>query len=112
MKKNRREGWRDFAKCKKYPIDLFFFETDSGRYSSSKVERARKFCSDCIVQKDCLSYALNENIEHGMWGGFSSRERNSIKRSHESTDYSEIATGLINKTINIVKKQTNKGAKI
>ena len=60
MAKTRREEWRDIAKCKKHPLDIFFFETENGRYSTKKISKAREFCSDCKVQLECLSYALNE----------------------------------------------------
>jgi WhiB family redox-sensing transcriptional regulator len=104
MAKTRREEWRDFAKCKRYPIDIFFFETENGRYSTKKINKAKEFCSECKVQPECLSYALNENIEHGVWGGFSSRERNSIKKVYNVIDYSEIVPIVINKTITEIKK--------
>ena len=103
MAKTRREEWRDFAKCKKHPLDIFFFETENGRYSTKKISKAREFCSDCKVQTECLSYALNENIEHGVWGGFSSRERSSIKKVYDVIDYSEIVPIVINKTISQIK---------
>lgn len=104
MAKTRREEWRDIAKCKRHPLDIFFFETENGRYSTKKINKAREFCSDCKVQSECLSYALNENIEHGVWGGFSSRERNAIKKVYNVTDYSQIVPLVINKTITQIKK--------
>lgn len=103
MAKTRREEWRDSAKCKKQPLETFFFETENGRYSTRKIQLAREFCSGCDVQIECLSYALNENIEHGIWGGFSSRERNTIKRIHKVVDYSDVAPYLINKPLKIIK---------
>jgi WhiB family redox-sensing transcriptional regulator len=103
MAKTRREEWRDFAKCKKHPLDIFFFETENGRYSTKKISKAREFCSDCKVQPECLAYALNENIEHGVWGGFSSRERNAIKKVYNVADYYEVVQIVINKTISQIK---------
>jgi WhiB family redox-sensing transcriptional regulator len=44
------------------------------------VEKARKICGRCEVKDLCLEYALVEEIEHGVWGGASERERRRIKK--------------------------------
>ena len=39
------------------------------------------FRSDgCTVRSECLEYALAHQIEHGVWGGASERERRRILR--------------------------------
>jgi WhiB family redox-sensing transcriptional regulator len=42
------------------------------------VDRARAICKGCPVTSQCLEYALEERIEHGVWGGCSERERRRI----------------------------------
>ena len=42
------------------------------------VDRARKICNGCPVLDTCLEYALDQRIEHGVWGGCSERERRRI----------------------------------
>jgi WhiB family redox-sensing transcriptional regulator len=42
------------------------------------VDRARAICKGCPVGTNCLEYALEERIEHGVWGGCSERERRRI----------------------------------
>lgn len=39
------------------------------------VERARRVCSRCEVQAECLAHALNHGERYGVWGGFTPEER-------------------------------------
>jgi WhiB family redox-sensing transcriptional regulator len=58
--------------CRNYPPAVFFPSDGVG------VDRARKICNGCPVTEQCLEYALEERIEHGVWGGCSERERRRI----------------------------------
>jgi WhiB family redox-sensing transcriptional regulator len=42
------------------------------------VDRARKICATCPAIEPCLEYALENRIDHGVWGGTSERERRRI----------------------------------
>ncbi|MEU8513778.1 WhiB family transcriptional regulator [Kitasatospora sp. NPDC048722] len=42
--------------------------------------RAKAVCSGCPVRTECLAYALDERIEHGVWGGMTDRERRALLR--------------------------------
>lgn len=44
------------------------------------VEAAQRVCAMCPVKAECLEYALEHRIEHGVWGGASERERRRILR--------------------------------
>lgn len=44
------------------------------------VDAARRVCMQCPVREQCLDYALNNQIDHGVWGGASERERHRILR--------------------------------
>jgi WhiB family redox-sensing transcriptional regulator len=37
-------------------------------------------CEGCTVTEPCLEYALEQRIEHGVWGGCSERQRRRIRR--------------------------------
>jgi WhiB family redox-sensing transcriptional regulator len=65
------ELWREKAKCKKMGTDTFFSDTDkSSKLTIRKINQAKAICGDCDVQSQCLSYSLDNNIEYGIWGGF------------------------------------------
>lgn len=39
------------------------------------LKRARAVCAECGVAEECLDFALRFNIEEGIWGGKSARQR-------------------------------------
>jgi hypothetical protein len=41
---------------------------------------AQEICAECPVSKRCLEYALENHVDHGIWGGCSERERRRILR--------------------------------
>lgn len=65
-------AWMSAGNCRNYPPAVFFPSDGVG------VDRARKICTDCPVAAQCLEYALDQRIEHGVWGGCSERERRRI----------------------------------
>jgi WhiB family transcriptional regulator, redox-sensing transcriptional regulator len=65
-------AWMSDGNCRNYPPAVFFPSDGVG------VDRARKICLGCPVAEPCLEYALQERIEHGVWGGCSERERRRI----------------------------------
>jgi WhiB family redox-sensing transcriptional regulator len=65
-------AWMSEGLCRVYPPNKFFPSDGAG------VERARKICANCPVVQQCLEYALENRIEHGVWGGCSERERRRI----------------------------------
>jgi WhiB family transcriptional regulator, redox-sensing transcriptional regulator len=42
--------------------------------------QAKAICSGCEVRTECLAFALDNRIEHGVWGGMTERERRSVLR--------------------------------
>ncbi|MEU6769568.1 WhiB family transcriptional regulator [Streptomyces sp. NPDC046853] len=42
--------------------------------------RAKAVCSGCPVRTECLVYALDSRVEHGVWGGLTERERRALLR--------------------------------
>ena len=38
-------------------------------------DEAKTVCARCIVRAECLDYAITEDIDVGVWGGTSARER-------------------------------------
>lgn len=68
--------WRTRSKCAQLSpneYDTLFFPL-AGR----SINKAKSFCSDCPVIKECLEYALTSG-EHGIWGGTNEKEREDIR---------------------------------
>lgn len=73
-------AWMQRGNCRNYPPDMFFPSDGVG------VDRARRICNaDCPVKGECLDYALDHRIEHGVWGGTSERERRRILKARAAT---------------------------
>ena len=70
--------WMTQGKCRDLPWDVFFPRDGMG------VPAAQKICATCPVSQDCLEYALENHINHGVWGGCSERERARILRRRRS----------------------------
>ncbi|MFF7474251.1 WhiB family transcriptional regulator [Streptomyces sp. NPDC008092] len=67
------EEWQARAKCRTADPDDLFVE-------GAAQNRARAVCNGCPVRTECLAYALDHRIEHGVWGGMTERERRSLLR--------------------------------
>ena len=66
--------WMAQGKCRDLPPETFFPSDGVG------VEVARRICADCPVKAPCLEYAMENHIDHGVWGGTSERERRRLAR--------------------------------
>ena len=68
-------SWQDDAYCRDTGID-FFPETGF----NSKILPAIRLCEVCPVKERCLEFAMNNNINWGIWGGKTAPNRRSLKR--------------------------------
>ncbi|MET9804664.1 WhiB family transcriptional regulator [Streptomyces sp. NPDC006368] len=71
--------WRHRAACRDEDPDLFFPIGSTGM-ALLQVEEARSVCRRCPVMERCGTWALENNQEHGVWGGLSEEERRQLKR--------------------------------
>lgn len=69
-------SWHAQALCKG-ATDVFF--PDRGK--NNDIRYAKRICSKCPVQQDCMNYAIKNNIKHGIWGGLAYKERLKVKKS-------------------------------
>ncbi|HEX4659666.1 MAG TPA: WhiB family transcriptional regulator [Streptosporangiaceae bacterium] len=74
--------WWSLAACQSADPDLFFPISASGR-ASAQMARAKAICARCLVQDDCLRYALAADPVHGVWGGMSEEERRRLRRREQ-----------------------------
>lgn len=68
------QDWRSQAVCAQSDPDLWF--------SPGAVEHreAKKICRECPVRRQCLAYAMEAPVDHGVWGGLTERERRRRRR--------------------------------
>lgn len=76
--------WRDEASCKGVDVSIFVPQEGRGGPTTGRsvYAKARKFCSNCKVQSHCLFFAIENNMEFGMFGGLTPRERRKLRRQY------------------------------
>lgn len=42
--------------------------------------RGKRICTPCPVKAECLAYAKERGIDHGVWGGLTERERRELDK--------------------------------
>lgn len=72
------QPWASDALCAQTDPEAFFPE------KGGSTREAKAVCTGCMVQAECLDYALEHHIRHGIWGGMSERDRRCIERAAET----------------------------
>lgn len=70
----------DLARCAVVEADpdIFFMDDkDEPNYNAMKTEIAKSICHQCPIEKQCLEFAIKEEME-GVWGGTTTKERNVV----------------------------------
>jgi len=75
--------WLDQAACLDHDTDIFFPNGDTAPAQSQVAAAAKRVCSRCPVQDRCLTWAMETEAGHGVWGGLTEKERRSLKRRQE-----------------------------
>lgn len=78
-------AWREQASCKGIDPNVFVPNERSGLTGRQTYALARTFCAICPVVNECLQYAVEANIEFGMFGGKTPRERRVDKRIYKAS---------------------------
>jgi WhiB family redox-sensing transcriptional regulator len=68
------QPWYELAACRGRDADCFFPE------KGGSTRAAKRICQTCVVQAECLEYALANDERFGIWGGMSERERRRLKK--------------------------------
>ena len=68
-------NWWMRAACQAADPDLFFPVSSTGK-SLEQMAEAKAVCARCLVQRQCLVFALRTRQAHGIWGGLTEEERN------------------------------------
>ncbi len=67
------DDWASQAQCRQTKPDELFVR-------GAAQNRAKQMCAGCPVRTECLAEALDNEIEWGVWGGMTERERRAILR--------------------------------
>ncbi|MGI8578373.1 MAG: WhiB family transcriptional regulator [Nocardioidaceae bacterium] len=67
------DQWAHSAACNGARADELFVR-------GAEQNRAKQVCAQCLVRTECLAEALDNNIEWGVWGGMTERERRALLR--------------------------------
>lgn len=66
--------WTEQARCRGVDPDQFFLR------GAVQSRGALKICGRCPVQQECLSYAVANDVDFGVWGGLTERQRRAYQR--------------------------------
>jgi WhiB family redox-sensing transcriptional regulator len=67
------EEWTSAAACRQAQPDQLFVR-------GAEQNKAKQLCAGCPVRTECLAEALDNQIEWGVWGGMTERERRALLR--------------------------------
>ncbi len=81
-------SWMARGNCRYEPPSTFFPSDGVG------VEAAKRLCETCSVKEQCLEYALENRIDHGVWGGTSERQRRRILKKRKISSVPLVGTFL------------------
>ena len=61
-----------------------FFSGSWTRPRQAELAQIKAICALCPVQPQCLAWAAERGVDHGIWGGLTETERRSItvRRRH------------------------------
>lgn len=66
--------WVERARCRGLDPDQFFVR------GAAQARRAIKVCQRCSVKEECLRYAVENEVDFGVWGGLTERQRRAYLR--------------------------------
>lgn len=62
--------------------DQDFFFPDGRIDEAERLPELKAICASCIHRKECLEYAISNEIPYGVWGGSTPREREKVLHPH------------------------------
>ncbi len=77
------EDWTPRAACKSAQPDQLFVR-------GAEQNKAKQVCQGCPVRTECLAEALDNQIEWGVWGGMTERERRALLRRRPTASWRQV----------------------
>lgn len=78
------------AKCSEVDPD-FFFPTSQVEWEK-RLPRLRQICNNCIHQSACFQFSIDNQEEHGFWGGTTPEERSHLAKCEVGINTKEAGT--------------------
>jgi WhiB family redox-sensing transcriptional regulator len=63
----QEQPWREKALCAGLSPDIFYLQKEVGKSNGGLL--AKKVCGGCEVAHECLTFAVSNHEEYGIWGG-------------------------------------------
>ncbi|WP_434533314.1 WhiB family transcriptional regulator [Amycolatopsis carbonis] len=76
LRLNNLTDWQTTAACRSEDPEVFF----PSPTATPQIRHAKAICAACPVRLQCLYLALGNGLDHGIFGGFTEHERNSLLR--------------------------------
>ena len=77
------EDWASRGSCRASDPDSLFVQ-------GAAQNRAKAVCMGCPVRTECLSDALDNRVEFGVWGGMTERERRALLRRRPTASWRSV----------------------
>jgi len=71
--------WRRSAACVESDLNTFFPISSVGAAAQQQIQEAKHICGGCVVQRECLEWALEVGPEFGIFGGHTEDERRALR---------------------------------
>ncbi|WP_435059092.1 WhiB family transcriptional regulator [Streptomyces sp. bgisy060] len=79
--------------------DRLFFH---GPRNTRDRQQAKQVCATCPVRRDCLNFALENKIEHGLWGGLTLKERAKWRTQLDNRlDYTRVRSAINGRDVHL-----------
>lgn len=103
------KDWPAHSACRGVDPDRLFVQ-------GAAQNRAKAICAGCPVRSECLADSLDNQIEFGVWGGMTERERRALlRRRPEIQSWSELLQSARNRhqeTVAVVVPQQSAQASL
>jgi WhiB family redox-sensing transcriptional regulator len=77
------DDWALRAACRTEQPDQLFVR-------GAEQNKAKQVCAGCPVRTECLAEALDNQIEWGVWGGMTERERRALLRRRPAASWRKV----------------------
>lgn len=72
-------NWMADALCADFGCEPEIF------FDPLRVKDAKSWCALCPVVKQCLQYAISNDLQHGVFGGYTEEERRKLVKDAKRT---------------------------